>query len=282
MIRRKVWTIVGGLAWLLCLACCGKKYSDLLSWEEYKNLPAEGPYVLEVQSKKGCLLYYGAFHSNDLNHPQFADIEKKWADFRPTLAMSEGSIWPLEETRDEAIRKHGEQGLVRFLAAQELVPIQCLDPPNLLQAKHLRNFFPAGEIKIYLILRQARINQMLGKDPNDTSYAENLLVFLQRYRTFQFPPQRLYDFEKMIAELFPDLEDWRLITDEYFYRQDKGKFMPEIHRNLMSYRDQHMLRRLIKKVQEGERIFAIVGRSHVVIQEPVLRAKFRSPDGLSD
>jgi hypothetical protein len=270
----KAWIILIGLSFFSCSAY---KYSGLLSWEEYAGSPEKEPYVLELAAKNGRLLYYGAYHSVEVTNSQFADLEVRWAEFQPSLALSEGGIWPLEESREEAISKHGEQGLLRFLAARDGIQIQCLDPPLLLQAKHLRNFFPAREIKIYIILRQARINRMLGRDSEDMSFYKNFLTTLESFRTFRFPPHTIADLEKMVAQLFPQLEDWRLISDDYFFRPETGKFLPGIHKQLMAYRDQHMLGMLIKKVREGRKVFAVVGRRHVIMQEPVLRSRLSSP-----
>lgn len=277
MIKKKLWIIVTGFIFLALLSCSGHKFSRLMSWEEYIRQPRKNPYVLELESKKGNLLYYGAFHSVDLEHPQFTTIERRWTAFRPTLALSEGNIWPLESTRDEAIRKHGEQGLLRFLAARDSVPIICIDPPRLLQAKYLRNYFSAEQVKVYIILRQAKINQMLERDPNDLSDTRRFLVIMEEFKSFRFPPHRLIDFEEIVENLFPNLKDWQKISEDYFYNVEKGKFLPQVHRKLMDYRDQHMLRKLFKELRNGHRIFAIVGRSHVVMQEPVLRAKLGSP-----
>jgi len=252
-----------------------------MSWEEYNSQPRENPYVLELESKKGKLLYYGAFHSVDLKNPQFAEIEQRWKTFRPTLALSEGSLWPLEATRERAIRKHGEQGLLRFLAARDRVPIDCIDPPRLLQAKYLRNHFSATQIKMYIILRQARINQFLERDPDDLSDTRRFLVIMEKFKSFRFPPHRLIDVEEIASKLFPNLKDWRMISDDYFYNVEKGKFLPRIHRKLRDYRDQHMLRKLFKELKKGHRIFAIVGRSHVVMQEPVLRAELGTPSAFA-
>ncbi len=260
---------------LICLIfvnCSEYRYTGLLPWDQYTGSPEKEPYVLELGSGKGGLLYYGAYHTIDLENSEIAEIEEKWTAFRPTLALSEGSLWPLEKTREEAISKHGEQGLLRYLANRDLVSIECIDPPLLLQARHLRNFFSAGEIKLYLILRQARVNRMLGGNSDIDTYVRELIPVLEFYRTFRFPPRRMYDVESMIRETYPELENWRRIGDEYFFNKEKGKFLPQIHRQLTAYRDQHMIGTLIKNVRKGNKVFAVVGRRHVITQEPVLRS----------
>jgi len=259
---------------ILALASCSlHKYPGLMSWEEYNRTPRSRPYVLKLLGGRGDLLYYGAFHSIDLNNPQFSDIEQKWDAFRPTLAMSEGLLWPLAATREEAIRKYGEQGLLRFLAARDGVPMKCLDQPRLLQSEYLRHHFSAQEVKVYMVLRQASVNQMLGRDPDDVADIEAFLAVMEKFKPFRFPPHTLTNLDAYVKHAFPELKDWRRIPEEYFYNKEKGKFLPEIHRYLMHYRDNVMLRILFSELNKGRRVFAIVGRSHVAMQEPALRAE---------
>ena len=264
-------------AWVLMIlalaSCTQRQYPGLMSWEEYNRTPRTRPYVLKLVGDRGDLLYYGAFHCVDLSHPQFSDIEQRWDAFRPTLALSEGSLWPLEATREEAIRKYGEQGLLRFLAARDGVPIKCLDQPRLLQSQHLRRHFSVQEVKVYMVLRQASVNQILGRNPNDVADIEAFLGVMEKFRPFRFPPHNLTNLEAFVKHEFPALEDWRTISEDYFYNKKKGKFLPEIHRYLMCYRDNFMLGILFKELKKGRRIFAVVGRSHVVMQEPALRAE---------
>ena len=136
MIGKKKRILAVALVCLAGVGCSGYKYSGLVPYDEYVGSSTRDPYVLELSSGKGHLLYYGAYHSSDIANPQFADMEERWKSFEPTLALCEGSTWPLEETREEAIARHGEQGLLRFLAGGDNIPVECIDPPLLLQARH--------------------------------------------------------------------------------------------------------------------------------------------------
>ncbi len=44
-------------------------------------------------------------------------------------------------------------------------------------------------------------------------------------------------------------------------------------KELNSIRDRHMISTIVGQVKAGKRVFAVVGFSHVVIQESVLRAE---------
>lgn len=270
--RTKLLAVVLGLMLLGGPACLSKSYSGLLSWEEYYSGERSGPYVLEMGNDKAQLLYYGAFHSVDIQHPQFEDLERRWEAFRPDVAFSEGCLWPLEDSREEAIRRHGEQGLLRFLAARDHVPIKCLDPSVSEQARKLVHHFPVEHVKIFFILQQAVCHRSLGRDRNDMSYVKALLAAFSAEPRLAGTPSNLEEFESRLAKYFPRLVDWRMVDREYFFNSERGKFLPAIFRRNIEFRDQHMLKTLEGEIKKGRRVFSVVGRSHVVMQEPVLRA----------
>jgi hypothetical protein len=257
---------------IFSISCVSLKDYRLMSWDDYVRQPSNHPYVLEIQHKNGNLLYYGAFHKVDPTHPQFEDIEEKWEKFQPTIAFCEGNMWPLEETCDEAIEKYGEQGFVTFLAARDGIQIECIDPSQTDQIKYLKYYFPHHLIKAYFIMRQAAINRMLERDTGASEYANRFFRKINHIYGQNNSPSNLKDFEVMVANLFPDLDDWRNIPYSYFQRPKAGGFLTAIHRKLNNYRDRIMIKKVAKALKQGKRVFAIVGRSHVVIQEAALRS----------
>ena len=260
------------IALIILYSCNTFRPDRLMSWDDYICQPRNAPYVLELDSGRGRLIYYGAFHKVDPAHPQFEDIEQKWEKFQPTLAYCEGNIWPLEESRAMAIRKHGEQGLLTYLAARDGIPIACIDPPLVDQAKFLRTYFAPHFIKIYYVLRQAAVNRMLKKDRHDLRYVSRLLRSFSRINSYNIFPANMVEFENMVCTLFPDLDGWQDIPFSYFHNPNTGGFLFSIHRKLNEYRDQIMIRKVIAALKKGYRVFVVVGRSHVVIQEAILRS----------
>jgi len=233
--------------------------------------PAFGPYVLELNGSDGTLMYYGARHSMDPDDPQMEDIEHHWDDFKPTTAFLEGGIWPLDESRSAAIRNSGEQGLVRFLADRDGARIRSIDPTPQSQARHLLRRFPPDQIKVYFVLLHTMVMCRSGKQPPSLRYVELILNDFNRIPAFSCSPCNPEEFQRFIAHTFDEMKDWRSISDLYFYQPAKGRFLVRMHQCLSEFRDRHMLKVLSKAVKNGERIFAVVGHSHVAVQEPVLR-----------
>ncbi len=268
--QKKIWLMILVLS-LSSLSCLPFKSRKSISWEDYFSQPRNEPYILELEEGRSRLLYYGAFHKVDLEDPQFMDIEERWENFQPTVAFCEGHIWPLEKSRQEAILRHGEQGLLRYLAYRDNVPMRCLDPPLYRQVKYLRKRFSPSRIKLYYILRQAAVNRMLKRDIDDLRYVHRLLKSFKAMSGFDCPPRLLIDFEYLVSKAFPELGDWRMIPPSYFHSENQGGFLARIHRRLNKFRDDTMLRNIMVAMKNEERVFALVGRSHVVMQEPALR-----------
>jgi hypothetical protein len=206
------------LAGILLSSCSSPKFANLMTWEEYIELKLQGPYILELTYGEGALLYYGVMHTTMADDPQLADIERCWEAFRPSLAFAEGGDWPLEKSREEAIRRGGEQG-----------------PPHI----HL-------------------VNKIL-RDLSQSTWG------------YRGRPRKLKQFEDYIRKYLPEVEDWRNITPSIFFSPDPDNFVSVMHRTLIHYRDEVMLGKIVKSLKKRERVFAIVGRAHVVMQEPALR-----------
>jgi hypothetical protein len=257
--------------------CSGFNYEELMTWEEYYSQPRLKPYVFEMHTTKGDLLYYGVFHTVDSKNPQIREIERNWEKFKPTVAFGEGGIWPLEQSKEEAIKQHGEQGLLRYLAARDNVVIKSIEPNNVQEALCLLRNFPPDRIKVFYVLRKAAVNRMMKKDPKDTTFVDHVLNNLSRLRDFKCRPNTLDEFEEMVSYFFPDLKDWRMVPCTWFCSatSESDRWTSQMSRAVNDFRNKAMIRFLIREIKKGERVFAVVGRSHVVMQEPVLRSALR-------
>jgi hypothetical protein len=262
---------------LFSASCSFFSHKGLRTWKDDQNHSHKNPYILELNSHPGGLFYFGAVHTIDLDNPQFTMIEQHWNQFKPDLALSEGGLWPVEATRGNSIKKYGEQGLLMYLANRDNIPVKCIDPSRQQQTCFLSSSFQAWEIKMYFALVQVAINQRMGWK-NSPERINNELDSLSKMNYLEVKPLDFTEFQHLFSTLFPDIEDWRQISNDLFHRDYIGGFVAKIHKKLLGYRNQYMLIRLIREVTKGNRVFAVVGRSHVMIQEPVLKsALLQSP-----
>ena len=265
--------LILGLILILSLHCKTLQYSRMLSLEEYYQQDGINPYILELDTKTGGLLYYGVFHTLDPRDPQISNIEQKWNEFKPTVAYSEGGVWPVDDSRERTIQQYGEQGFLRYLADRDGVPIRSIESPKHLEVSYLRNYFFPRHIKVYYILKYATLRKRLGRDLSNARLEERIQKLFSDSDISRYHPRSLAEFEAIVSQCFPDLKDWRSIPPHYFYFSKQGKFLVDIHYKLNDYRNRNMLKTLVNGLKKGERIFAVVGRSHVVSQEPALRAE---------
>src|SRR5260370_14786264 len=101
----------------------------------------------------GELLIFGAQHTRDPRHPQLSEIERLWREFRPQIAFSEGGIRPAARSRDEAITRFGESGLLRYLADRDYVALRNLEPPEYEEAAAPTAQDRPGPVKLFYVLR---------------------------------------------------------------------------------------------------------------------------------
>lgn len=245
--------------------------SEIINISEYLFPRGEESRIFYLDSNQCGLLYYGAFHTFNPDDFQIKEIEKLWVSFRPTLAYCEGSLCPLIKNRTEAIEKYGEQGFLRFLADKDDVKYRCLDPTLDNQTRFLmKEGFRTYQIKVYFLLRQTIIERIIPGNKENSDSLLKILKWFNEYRIFRGPIQNFTDFDKYASSLFPELESWREVPSSYFYLKQEGKFLFQIHQSLMEYRNQVMLDKLINSLNQGNRVFALVGKSHVAAQERVL------------
>ncbi len=93
------------------------------------------------------------------------------------------------------------------------------------------------------------------------------------YPVLDGPPTTVRDLARVFAGLFPNRPDWKSMPDEYLDPASSATVLHRISRDVSIARDEHMVRRIADAVQRGERVFAVVGASHVIIQESKLASR---------
>ncbi len=81
----------------------------------------------------------------------------------------------------------------------------------------------------------------------------------------------------MVSYFFPDLKDWRMVPLNWFCSatSKSERWTNQMSRVVNDFRNKVMIKLLIREIRKGERVFAVAGCSHVVMQEPVLRSTLK-------
>ena len=241
----------------------------ILSFAEYAAIRHPVPYVVDVAREAFRLVLFGVRHGTDPSDPMFERIETTFREAAPLYALHEGTTPALEPEREIAIRRHGEAGLVRWLAASAGIETTSMDIPLVDEARLLRERIGWRDALVFLVVRQ-------------------LASFNRKTARMDFAAY----FEEFFATIAPGLElsavDWPLVETEHrrmlgrplAARLVTGLETDPTRDDLPTQqiacwsnrqRDEHMLRRLIEALGEHGRVFATVGVTHAVMLEPALR-----------
>ncbi len=275
MKRRELLAILLGSA-LGAGSIKGIDFGNSAIQEDVPDFSLTGSYILNLPEQDARLVYYGVHHTYDYRDEQISDIESRWNALKPDLALTEWNMWPLVKSPEEAVSKFGEQGFIRYLAYRDGVAVERIDPTRAEQIRYLLRHFPAVKIKVYYVLLYATLRRTrktgLISDEDVNQLLKGLAAAHPLCRCY---PRNVRDAEESIRGHFPDIEDWRRFPAAQFNQAAYDHFVARIHRTLNDYRDRIMLRKLIASLKKGKKVFAAVGRTHVVIQEPMLRAEIQ-------
>jgi hypothetical protein len=247
----------------------------IMSWSEYASRRNVWPYVLDLPAKDGALLYYGALHAYMADEEQkrrlVEDILARWNDFHPALALNEGGDPPVAATIEEAVGLYGEAGLVRYLASRDDIPVASLDPTKAEEVAFLRREFAAPRIKLCFVLRAAAQFAARSKHGDVGREVDRVLEVYDSVPGLRGRPRRRVEVtEALVEERLPVTELSR-IPLRWFDPLASDTICNLISRTSSEYRDEWIVARLASAVSHGERVFAVVGGTHVVMQERRLR-----------
>jgi len=260
---------------LCLLSCAFDRGGRIMTYDQYAQRHYYDPYLLQLHSGEGSLIYVGAAHSVDPAHPQVALIEKLWHDFKPTVAFTEGGVWSLGDSVEDAVIRFGEEGLVRFLAEGDSIPIHSLEPEIADEVKRACRQVSSDRLKVHYVLRQVAQFHRMNKADSLEAYTQKFLESLSSIPGLEGPPRNLLELENSVSALLPELNGWRNASSKWFSPVGSMAWTNDLAKVISRFRDEHMVEALAREVNNGQQVFAVVGFSHVVMQEPALRGKLR-------
>jgi len=240
-------------------------------------------FALDVASSNGGRLrYVGSRHSIDPTDPEFGEFEKAWNEFKPTMAFFEGGGHSVEATRDESIVKSGESGLVRFLAARDKVPAASLEPNRQDEVNYLLTKFSAEQVKLFYVLRVIQEDRVTYKQ-SEAQLQAALGPVLDRFSKFKgldTVVRNAGEFEAAYRRYWNTSPNWWEAPSAWFdplvpSSRTGGVFTNEVNQASSFFRDINMYTVLTRATLEGKRVFAVVGRDHIPMQEPALRCALK-------
>lgn len=260
---------------LICLPATG--HAGSLPEAKLLTKPLHSPLLLQIQSPQhpgGVLLIYGVERPTG-NQPQLPLLEQAWDNFHPTVAYSEGGVWPLWKTRRQAIHRNGEGGLLHFLANRDSIPIHSLEPPRSAEVGELRRQYTSDQIKVFYLLRQVpQFRRAELEEPLD-SLALRLLERLSAVPGLESAPRNLAELEESCRRQYPHLADWRRVPAAWFDPARTYTGTNQMERDLDRIRDDNAVKLLAEIVNRGERIFVLAEGHRALLLAKALRQEVK-------
>lgn len=247
---------------------------ELRSWPDHDSIyqSTQFPYVLTIKNRTGLLEYVGAKHTSDAAEPQLTEIESRWAAVKPTVALCEGRARMYRYASRNRTGKLSESELTRILANQSGIPLYTLEPTYQSEVQGLLEHFEPKLVATYMTIRVycSEADRTLEKRQ------DGLALGLLRKRTdvagLRGTLSSVEELDEYWNQTFPDEPDWWTLSNT-----ESTPRLKAVGDRSRQIRGEHMVQSLVELVNRGHRVFAVVGASHVIRQEPVLRKLLEQP-----
>ncbi len=249
--------------------------STFRTMAEHDSLMAdkEWPYILKVGGSNSSLIYYGSWHTNNPDNPQIAEIEKIWKEFKPTVGVTENRLGFIIGSEESDIKSYGEFAMAYIMAGRDKIPVYTLEPSWESEAAEMKAKFPTPEVTLFYTMRVFLSERKSGMS---TSEIEDLATHLLKKRGsragLEGSLNSLDEMDALWQKHYSDLGDWRIIKGSAIHPSANPTRLSRMANFANEVRDLHAAKVIVDLMNQGNRVFAIAGGSHVVKQEPVIRA----------
>lgn len=273
--------IFKGLAWLLGIVILLAGIVYLVAWKSpdyYKAASCSNSKIVPfsnydsisdhprplIVENKGVVVF-GATHTRDPKDPQIAEIEFKWKQLRPTIALVEGRLDFLLPGLMDPVKTLGEGGKVKALAGKAGVPVYNWDLSKEELAERLKQKFSPEQIALAQILFPYFSTLRFGKPSSPEKYLEEFL-HRAKYVGLEDKFQTAADVDREWKKIFPAGPDWRNVSDEHTLPGYLNDYLAAIN----DVRNQQLVCAIRQLLAKGERVFIICGSSHAACIQPAI------------
>lgn len=246
------------------------EHFDSVGWEGF-------PYIIEISKGDKQLTFVGALHTRELTH-QADSKENAFYRLRPQIAFNEGGQIQADKTfrdRNEAIRKSGETGHLKFLCDEAGIKVMNGDLTVSEEAEQL--FKLHGRKNVLLYLSNERFFDLYAKGWIDTTaglektYQKDFIGYLQRNKVELREEEKQFSYIKKAYEDYfqKEFDVHTIPADRFYFLEDGGKLC-ETGRSSKVVRDINLLHKIEEAFKTSERVFVVFGGAHALAIEPAL------------
>ena len=235
---------------------------NIVPFSKYDSI-SDHPRPLIMENKN--YVVFGASHTRDPKDPQIAEIEFKWKQLKPTIALVEGRLDFLLPGFMDPVKNLGEGGKVKSLAGKAGVPVYNWDLSKEELAARLKQKFTPEQIALAQILMPYFSNMRFGKPSSPEKFLEEFL-HRAKYVDMQDKIRTAADVDREWKKIFTAGPDWRVVSDEHALPGYLNDYMAATN----DVRNQQLVCAIQQLVSKGERVFVICGSSHAACIQPAI------------
>ncbi|ROR28219.1 hypothetical protein EDD66_105158 [Mobilisporobacter senegalensis] len=257
-------SLVVCLAIILVLLIAVASYM-LQVWKNNKYRIVAGDH-LYLTSQNKSLLWFDIVHSNNPHDIMFNDIEIKFVEFSPDLVLVEGGYNSFEGNRDTAIA-NGESAFAAFLAKQNEIAVDDIEPPFSKQIEYLQTKYPPDEILAMYLIRQIGSMELMEEDIDfdlDTFLLNETRFFIEN--GLNYSATDLNSILKTVNMYLPQRiskDNWRNLKVYRVYGKENG-ILYSVYNDTVNYRNTYLVEYIKEKMEQYDKIFIIMGGQHLL------------------
>ena len=260
---------------------------DSLNQRLQQDFDSSGSYEQPVQvlnNGKKALIFFGANHSRDLNHPQFKQLRKLFNEFKPEITINEGGQVPSDRhyaSLDSAAAKAGELGVLKYMSDSAGISMMNGDLEEDKEFPELLKTVSADELYLYIAVERYLNLYTHNRFPGLTlqeSFDQKFLPYLEDNGFTLTEEQRSLSYLQSIYKkyLHKDFDLDSIVGIHEYYLTDTGTF-GKVGRATKIVRDDALLKKIDKALDKYDRVFVVFGASHLFAVRPALRQIIDKP-----
>lgn len=242
------------------------------------SLPSN-PYILEFINGRKHIVFCGVNHlsdNSDIENPMYKKIEEKCFSFKPDVCVNEGGDISQKKyiSKNEALLKNGEIGLIKFLA--DTLKINCIngDMTEEFEFKELLKQYTKDEFIAYIAnerlmwgLSNRNVSEQTEVERRYKEFIENYIIkegkvnLTESEKTFSFYKT---SFEKMVARPFD------IISPEPTNPFEPNSKFQKVGRTSKEIRDQNLIKTIDNLLDTYDKVFVVFGGWHLLTCKPGL------------
>ncbi|GLQ22871.1 hypothetical protein GCM10007853_07450 [Algimonas ampicilliniresistens] len=240
----------------------------LLSWDAYEAIShtVEPPIIRQTSAGTGEALIFGATHSSDPTHPQFAELNHQFDSFKPDIVLVEGRMGFVLPPFMDPVQSFGESGALAAMAKRDGLALYTWELCRACEPEQLRKRFSDRQVALYLLLRPYSGSK--GVSPEAARDRMSSIIADRGKRPgIKGVIDDIGAFDAAWSVEFPDGESWHAMQGVHA----SPGFLNDMFEYGNDIRDQHLLNVIRTLTEDGKRVMATVGWSHAIRIEPALK-----------